>query len=44
MWTRIDLLAWEAFTIMKIAGRSSVTISPRYEHPSPASLNAPSRS
>jgi hypothetical protein len=28
----------DAFTIMRIAGRSSITISQRYVHPSPESV------
>ena len=35
MLTRLGLLGVDAFTIMKIAGHSSITISQRYVHPSP---------
>ena len=38
MLTRIGLLGVDAFTIMKIAGHSSITISQRYVHPSPESV------
>jgi hypothetical protein len=37
MLTRLGLLV-DAFTIMKIAGQSSITISQRYVHPSPESV------
>jgi len=33
MLTRLGLLGVDAFTIMKIAGHSSITISQRYVHP-----------
>jgi hypothetical protein len=32
------MLGVDAFTIMKIAGHSSITISQRYVHPSPESV------
>ena len=35
MSTRLGLLGVDAFTVMKIAGHSGVTISQRYVHPSP---------
>jgi integrase len=38
MLTRLGMLGVEAFTIMKIAGHSSITISQRYVHPSPESV------
>jgi integrase len=38
MLTRLGLLGVDAFTIMKIAGHSSITISQRYVHPSPESV------
>ncbi len=38
MQTRLGLLGLEAFTIMKIAGHSSITVSQRYVHPSPESV------
>ena len=38
MLTRLGLLGVGAFTIMKIAGHSSITISQRYVHPSPESV------
>jgi integrase len=38
MLTRIGLLGVDAFTIMRIAGHSSITISQRYVHPSPESV------
>lgn len=38
MWTRIGLLGVDAFTITKVAGHSSITISQRYVHPSPESV------
>ncbi len=38
MLTRIGLLGVDAFTIMKIAGHSSISISQRYVHPSPESV------
>jgi len=36
--TRLGLAGVEAFTIMKLAGHSSVTISQRYVHPTPESM------
>jgi len=33
MLTRLGMLGVDAFTIMKIAGHSSITISQRYVHP-----------
>jgi hypothetical protein len=38
MLTRLEEAGGDAFTIMKIAGHSSITISQRYVHPSPESL------
>jgi site-specific recombinase XerD len=38
MLTRLGLLGVDAFTIMKIAGHSSTTISQCYVHPSPESV------
>jgi len=38
MLTRLGLLGVDAFTIMKIARHSSITISQRYVHPSPESV------
>jgi integrase len=38
MLTRLGLLGVDAFTIMRIAGHSSITISQRYVHPSPESV------
>jgi hypothetical protein len=38
MLTRPGEAGADAFTIMKIAGHSSVTVSQRYIHPSPESL------
>jgi integrase len=38
MLTRLGEAGADAFTIMRIAGHSSVTVSPRYVHPSPESL------
>lgn len=38
MLTRLGESGADAFTIMRIAGHSSVTISLRYVHPSPESL------
>ena len=38
MLTRLGMLGVDAFTIMKIAGHSSITISQRYVHPSPESV------
>jgi integrase len=38
MLTRLGESGADAFTIMKIAGHSSVTVSQRYVHPSPESL------
>jgi hypothetical protein len=38
MLTRLGLLGVDAFTIMKIAGHSSVTVSQPYVHPSPESV------
>jgi len=38
MLTRLGEAGVDAFTIMKIAGHSSITISQRYVHPSPESL------
>jgi hypothetical protein len=37
MLTRLGESGADAFTIMKIAGHSSVTVSQRYVHPSPES-------
>jgi integrase len=36
--TRLGLAGVEAFTIMKLAGHSSVTISQRYVHPTPEAM------
>ena len=38
MLTRLGEAGADAFTIMRIAGHSSVTISQRYVHPTPESL------
>ena len=38
MLTRLGMLGVDAFTIMKIAGHSSITVSQRYVHPSPESV------
>jgi integrase len=38
MLSRLGEAGADAFTIMKIAGHSSVTVSQRYVHPSPESL------
>jgi len=38
MLTRLGEAGVDAFTIMKIAGHSSITVSQRYVHPSPESL------
>jgi hypothetical protein len=38
MLTGPGLLGVDAFTIMKIAGQSSITVSQRYVHPSPESV------
>jgi hypothetical protein len=38
MLTRLGEAGTDAFTIMKIAEHSSVTVSQRYVHPSPDSL------
>ena len=38
MLTRLGESGADAFTIMRIAGHSSVTVSQRYMHPSPESL------
>jgi len=38
MLTRLGEAGADAFTIMKIAGHSSVTIPQRYVHPSPESM------
>lgn len=38
MLTRLGEARVDAFTIMKIAGHSSVTVSQRYVHPSPDAL------
>ena len=38
MLTRLGEAGTDAFTIMRIAGHSSVTVSQRYVHPSPESL------
>jgi hypothetical protein len=38
MLTRLGEAGADAFTIMRIAGHSSVVISQRYVHPSPESL------
>jgi integrase len=40
MLTRLGLLGVDAFTIMKIAGHSSITVSQRYVHPSPESVES----
>ena len=34
------MLGVDAFTIMKIAGHSSITVSQRYVHPSPESVES----
>ena len=36
--TRLGLLGVDAFTIMKLAGHSSVTVSERYVHPTPRAM------
>ena len=38
MLTRVGEAGADAFTIMRIAGHSTVTVSQRYVHPSPASV------
>jgi hypothetical protein len=38
MLTRLGEAGVDAFTIMRIAGHSSITVSQRYVHPSPAAL------
>ena len=38
MLTRLGESGADAFTIMRIAGHSSVTVSQRYVHPSPESM------
>jgi len=38
MLTRLGEAGVDAFTIMRIAGHSSITVSQRYVHPSPESL------
>ena len=38
MLTRLGEAGADAFTIMRIAGHSSVTVSQRYVHPSPEAL------
>jgi hypothetical protein len=38
MLTRLGEAGVDAFTIMRIAGHSSITISQRYVHPSPESV------
>jgi hypothetical protein len=38
MLTRLGEAGVDAFTIMRVAGHSSVTVSQRYVHPSPDSL------
>ena len=38
MFTRLGRLVWDVFTIMRIAVNNSITISQRYVHVSPASL------
>ena len=38
MLTRLGEAGVDAFTIMRIAGHSSITVSQRYMHPSPESL------
>ena len=38
MLTRLGEAGADAFTIMRIAGHSSVTISQRYVHPSPEAV------
>ncbi|MEN6536907.1 MAG: site-specific integrase [Bryobacteraceae bacterium] len=40
MLTRLGEAGADAFTIMKIAGHSSVTVSQRYVHPSPNSMES----
>src|SRR6202035_3137799 len=40
MLTRLGEAGADAFTIMRIAGHSSVTVSQRYVHPSPQSLES----
>jgi integrase len=40
MLTRLGMLGVDAFTIMKLAGHSSITISQRYVHPSPESVES----
>ena len=38
MLTRLGEAGVDAFTIMRIAGHSSITVSQRYVHPSPEAL------
>jgi integrase len=38
MLTRLGEAGVDAFTIMKIAGHSSITVSQKYIHPSPESV------
>jgi hypothetical protein len=38
MLSRLSLLGVDAFTIMRIGGHSSITISHRYAHPSPEAV------
>ena len=38
MLTRLGESGVDAFTIMKIAGHSSITVSQRYVHPSPEAV------
>ena len=38
MLTRLGESGVDAFTIMKIAGHSSITVSQRYVHPSPEAM------
>jgi site-specific recombinase XerD len=38
MLTRIGEAGADAFTIMKLAGHSSVTVSQRYVHPTPEAV------
>ena len=38
MLSRLSLLEVDAFTIMRIGGHSSITISHRYAHPSPEAV------
>ena len=40
MLTRLGEAGVDAFTIMRIAGHSSITVSQRYVHPTPESLES----